>query len=52
MEKNQEQIQEYLEWLKDHPDADPESIKEVQRRLRELRLDDYLNSVKQENKAN
>lgn len=50
MEDNQEVIQGYLQWLKDHPDADPESIKEVQRRLRELRLNNHLNSVKQENK--
>jgi len=37
---------ELLSWLQEHPDADPEAIKEVQRRLREIRLNNHLNSVK------
>ncbi|MGJ1198864.1 hypothetical protein ACR777_05510 [Sphingobacterium spiritivorum] len=37
---------EYENWLRNHPEADPEAIREIQRRLREIRLEKHLNTTK------
>jgi len=42
--KNRER--ELLDWLRERPHADPEAVREVRRRLRELRLEEHLKSVK------
>jgi|GEM_PF-4503160 len=36
---------ELLDWLREHPHADPEAAREVRRRLREIRLENHLKSV-------
>lgn len=44
---SEEQIAELQQWLRDHPDADIEAVREVRRKLRELENEHLLINHKQ-----
>lgn len=43
-----EKIEEYRQWLVDHPDADPVAVSEIRSRIRKLKQqhEDFINEVK------